>query len=161
MGYREEILNQLYRILDNNTTDARIYYRLADKCRRSTLKLFFKKLSLQKRIFCRRIKYEIRELEREIELISEKPIYPNEIIPKKSIPEPPSLKTDVLSLITYCYRREQQYLEIYKKLLSQTNLDSIREMLLSQKHAVQLALNEIKTFETNQNERNQGEINYS
>ncbi|HSP40511.1 MAG TPA: hypothetical protein VLN46_03695 [Gillisia sp.] len=161
MGYREEILIQLYRILENNISDARIYYRLADKCKRSSIKNFFKKLSLQKRIFCRRIKYEIGELERQMEQIGEKSGSERWDSSKKTFHNLPSLGKDITEMITYCDKRERQYLELYKTLLSKTNIGNIREMLLSQKHAVQLALNEMKTLETKIHNSKNEEINYS
>lgn len=161
MRYRKEILNQLYKILENNTTDARIYYRLADKCKRSSLKYFFKKLSLQKRLFCRRIRYEIRELEKEMDHVNDTAFH-KESIAKKSFHEASLFRTDMIGLITYCYKREQQYLELYKTLLSQTHLGNIREMLLAQKHSVQLILNEIKSLETKMFDiKNEGEISYT
>ena len=162
MRYRKEILNQLYKVLENNTTDARIYFRLADNCKRSSLRYFFKKLSLQKRLFCRRIGYEIRELEKEIEYVNGNTVFQKENIAKKSIHEISLLSADMIGLITYCYKREQEYLELYKTLLSQTNLGSIREMLLSQKHSVQLILNEINSLRKKvPNIKNDGEISYS
>lgn len=162
MGYREEILKQLYKVLEYNSVDARMYFRFADKCKPTSLKYFFKKLSLQKRLFCRRISYEIRELEREIELISEKSIYHKEVTIPKSFSEVISIKKDGAGLIKYCYNREQQYIELYKSLISQTHFGSIREMLLSQKFYIQLILNEIKNLETKQlNIKNEGKINYS
>ncbi len=166
MGYREDILIKLYRILEKNSTDTRIYYRLSDKCRRSILKCFFKKLSTQKRIFCRRIKYEIRELEKEIATLEEPPNFHNDLNTSKTFTGFPLVRYDVMGLIAYCNKREHQYIEIYKNLLSQTNLGNIREMLLSHKHKVQLTLNEIKTIESKiQNgkneDKNEEEINYN
>jgi len=161
MGNREEILTQLYKILEKNSNDARIYYRLADNCKRSFLKNFFKKLSHQKRIFCRRIKYEIQELEKELELLEENPqIQLN--IPSRAIPGLPSFRSDIIGLITYCYKRERQYLELYKNLLTKIHMGNIREMLLYQKHSVQLALNEMKNFEIKiRNGKNEGEVKYN
>lgn len=162
MGYRDKILKQLYEVLENNTSDARIYYRLADRCNRSSLKYFFKKLSLQKRLFCRRLNYEIRELEKEMEFIGENNIFQYESSTKKSFEGIPTSRGDISGLVAYCYNQEQQYLEQYKTLLSKTYLGGIREMLLSQKHSIQLILNEIRSLETKMhNLKNEGEINYS
>lgn len=162
MGEREEILSQLYRILDKNTNDVRVYYRLAEKCKRTFLKNFFKKLSHQKRIFCRRIRYEIRELEKEIALIREYGYEPSKIPKQEASHGLPSFKADMKGLIKYSHRREQEYLHLYKTLLSNTHLGNIREMLLNQRHAVQLTLNEIQTLEHKINyEKNGGEVSYS
>src|SRR5690606_29796621 len=109
MKDREEILSQLYKILDKNTNDIRIYYRLADKCKRSFIKNFFRKLSHQKRIFCRRIRFEIKELEMELALISDNGKTIN--LPHQgSFHGLPAFKADMKSLITYSYKREQEYL---------------------------------------------------
>lgn len=162
MGYREEILTHLYRILENNSTDARIYYRLADKCKRGSLRNFFKKLSLQKRLFCRRIKYEISELERQMEQRGEHYRPGGTDTSLNTAHDTNALGKDIHGLISYCDHRERQYLELYRNLLSKTSLGDIREMLLSHKHSVQLALNEIKTLETKiHNSKNEGKINYS
>lgn len=161
MEKREQILKQLYKILENNKTDARIYYRLADNCKRPALKFFFKKLSLQKRIYCRRIRYEIRELEREMEILfgNSKPL---EDIQKREITVLPSKERDGIGLINYCYKRENHYLELYENLLSRTYLGNIREMLLSQKHSIHLILNEIRAIENKLfNGKNEGEIKIS
>lgn len=161
MKNREDILSHLYYILDKNTHDIRIYYRLADKTKRSFLKNFFRRLSHQKRVFCRRIRFEIKELENEHSLIDKRektiPIKPD----TGTIHGLPSFKTDIKDLIVYSYKREQEYLRVYKDLLSNTHLGNIREMLLNQKHAVQMTINDLKTIEKKFNfEKNQGEINY-
>lgn len=162
MGYREEILIQLYRILENNNTDARIYYRLGDKCKKASLTFFFKKLSLQKRIFCRRINYEISELEKEIQQISEVSKFEKFTISKKAFQPIPSLKDYTRDLLNYCYNREQEYLELYKNLLSQTDRGNIREMLLNQKHSLLLVIDEIKALETKiYDGKNERKVNYS
>ena len=158
----EEIISLLYKILDNNTEDIRIYYRLADKAKRSFLKNFFRKLSYQKRVFCRRIRFEIKELENELALIGVKDKTISNKPETRNIHGLPSFKADFKGLVMYSYKREQEYLHIYKALLSNTHLGNIREMLLNQKHAVQLTLNELKTIEIRYNfEKNEGEINYS
>src|SRR5690606_7094978 len=137
MKEKEEILSQLYKILDKNTNDIRIYYRLADKCKRSFLKNFFKKLSHQKRIFCRRIRFEIKELEMEWALIWDNSKTTN--MPRqRTFHGLPVFKADMKSLITYSYTRELEHLHLYKTLLSKTHLGNIREMLLHQRHAIQL-----------------------
>jgi len=162
MGGREEILSQLYKILDNNNNDIRIYYRLAEMSKRSSLRVFFKNLSYQKRIFCRRIRYEIRELENSKALIPGQEIKTGNLSKLKSFQGLPTLKADIKGLMMYCYKKEQEYLHLYKNLLSNTHLGNIREMLLNQRHAVQLSLNEIKMLENKYNyEKNEGEVNYS
>ncbi len=147
MAYRKEILIHLYRILEKNATDARVYFRLADKCNRSTLKCFFKKLSLQKRYFCRRIRYEIGELEKEIEIIEEKSPLKSVTFSGNTFTGSFSSQNEMRGIINYCYEREREYLEMYQILLSKTNMGNIREMLLSQKHSVKLGLNELNTIE--------------
>lgn len=69
MAYRTDILNLLYKILFRTYTDSRMYYIAAEKCNRLIYKNFFRKLSHQKRCFCKRIKYEIQVQEKEIQLL--------------------------------------------------------------------------------------------
>lgn len=162
MGKREEILEQLHKILEKNSNDARIYYRLAENCNRSFLTNFFKKLSYQKRIFCKRIRYEIKELEKEIKILEENPTATFKNPSSPALQVVPTLRNELYDLIPYCYKKEQQYVELYKNLLSKTHLGSIREMLLYQKHMVQLVLNEMKNFDSQiQNGKNEEEINYN
>src|SRR5690606_1605382 len=101
---REEIISLLYKILDNNTEDIRIYYRLADKAKRSFLKNFFRKLSYQKRVFCRRIRFEIKELENELALIGVKDKTISNKPETRIIHGLPSFKADVKGLVMYSYK---------------------------------------------------------
>ncbi|UJH91057.1 hypothetical protein LZ575_20735 [Antarcticibacterium sp. 1MA-6-2] len=49
-------------------------------------------------------------------------------------------------LIKECYRREKQNIGFYNSLLSRISMGQIREMLLFQKHSMQLILNEIESM---------------
>lgn len=161
MENREKILTQLYIILEKNKADARIYYRLADKCKRAFLKNFFKKISYQKRIYCRRISYEIRELETALTNKVGFDLH-SQLSNPGTFHGFPSLKTDTNGFLKYCYKKEQEYFTLYKSLLSITHLGDIREMLINQKHSAQLVLNEIKTMQSKiQPGRMEGEVNYS
>lgn len=162
MEEKEEILIQLYKILHKIAGDKRIYYRLSEQCKQSFLRNFYMKLSHQKRSFYRRIRYEIKELEKEILLNKENGLKNVPIIGKESFHGLPSFRFDMNTLIKYSIKKEQEYLHIYKTLLSITHLGNIREMLLNQRHAVQLNLNEIRSIE-NKNDygKNEEQLNYS
>lgn len=146
MGSREDILKQLYKILSKNYSEGKLYQNSAENCKRLLFKNFFRKLSHQKRSFCRRIKYEIQVLENEIELLGGEPVVKREDWKTSGDKILPVFRAEKDGLIKECYRRERENIAIYNSLLSRICVGQIREMLLFQKHSVQLILNEIESM---------------
>lgn len=165
MGYREKILELLYRKSDKIVVDLEVYKNAAEGSKRLLFKNFFGKLAHQKKSFLKRAKQEIEILENELKLMGvdfdrkevgnlEKPI---NILPV--------FRTEKDGLIKECYRREKRNYEQYNYLLSKISKGSIREMLLFQKHSVGMILEEIESlgiriYEGLEDERNRGEMNY-
>lgn len=142
MGYRENTIELLYKILAKCYLDGRVYKNAAENTRKLHHKNFFRKLALQKKSFCKRIKQEINNLQQEILLIGgEAPVRNN--WKDKNSPILPVFRSERDGLIKECYRREKQNLGMYNNMLSKISLGKIREMLLYQKHTLQLILNEI------------------
>lgn len=161
MGYREDILQHLYKILTKNYGEGKLYQSSAENCKRLLFKNFFRKLSHQKRSFCRRIKYEIQVLENEIRLLGGEPSTNIEDWKFKGEPILPVFRTEKDGLIKECYRREMENISLYNNLLSRICVGQIREMLLFQKHSIQLILNEIESMGLKvYEERNESEIKY-
>lgn len=146
MRYRKDIIEHLYMILSKNINDGKIYQNASERCKRLLFKNFFKKLSHQKRSFCKRIKYEISILEDEVLAMG------GELKERSNTHY--DIKTTVLpvfrlekdGLIKECYRREKENLQLYNTLLSKICVGQIREMLLFHKHSVKLILNEIESM---------------
>lgn len=174
MGYREDTIGLLYKVLAKNFLDGRVYISASESSKRLLFKNFFRKLAHQKRTFCKRIKYEIEVLENEILAMGGKiKVYPD--WEDHHSPILPVFRVEKDGLIKECYRREKQNIGFYNNLLSRISLGQIREMLLFQKHSMQLILNEIesmglKIFHDQEEEmdqenhfggRNLGEKNYS
>lgn len=146
MLYRKEILDMLYKILSRNYFDGRLYINASERCQRLLFKNFFRKLSHQKRCFCKRIKYEIQILEREL-LFNGEEFTPLEDKWKElNTAVLPVIRVEREGLIKDCYRREKQNLLVYNNLLGRISMGNIREMLLFQKHSIQLILNEIESM---------------
>lgn len=145
MGYREDTIGLLYKVLAKNFLDGRVYISAAESSKRLLFKNFFRKLAHQKRTFCKRIKYEIEVLENEILLMGgEIQTYPD--WEDHHSPILPVFRAEKDGLIKECYRREKQNIEFYINLLSRISIGQIREMLLFQKHSIQLILNEIEAM---------------
>ncbi len=146
MRYRKDIIEYLYMILAKNIHDGKIYQNASERCKKLLFKNFFRKLSHQKRSFCKRIKYEISVLEDEVRLmggeINEIKRGPYEHNP----PVLPVFRLEKDGLIKECYRREKENLSLYNTMLSKICVGQIREMLLFQKHSVKLILNEIDSM---------------
>lgn len=146
MRYRKDIIEHLYMILAKNIHDGKIYQNASERCKRLLYKNFFRKLSHQKRSFCKRIKYEISVLEEEVLAMGgelnnrENKHY--EIKPTVL----PVFRLEKDGLMKECYRREKENLTLYNTLLSKICVGQIREMLLFQKHSVKLILNEIESM---------------
>lgn len=161
MRHREEILDHLYEILSRNYFDGKIYSHAAESCKRLSFKNFFRKLSHQKKTFCKRIKYEIQVLQHEIVLMGGELSSVKRKWKDHELSILPVFRHERDGLIKECYRREKESIELYKKLLSKISLGHLREMLLFQKHSVQLILNEIETmglkaYDERENEKSQG-----
>lgn len=174
MGHREDTIGLLYKVLAKNFLDGRVYISAAESSKRLLFKNFFRKLAHQKRTFCKRIKYEIEVLENEILLMGgEIKTYPD--WEDHHSPILPVFRAEKDGLIKECYRREKQNIGFYCNLLSRISIGQVREMLLFQKHSMQLILNEIESMGLkiyqdheedinpgkNYGERNFGEKNYS
>lgn len=145
MGYREKTIELLYRILAKNYLDGRVYKNAAENSRKLHHKNFFRKLAMQKKSFCKRIKGEIEKLQHEISLMGgEAPVRNN--WKDKNSPILPVFRSERDGLIKECYRREKQNVGMYNNMLSKISLGRIREMLLFQKHSLQLILNEIEAL---------------
>ena len=165
MRHLETTISLLYSILEKNYRDFRIYSNASKHCKRLLFRNFLMKVSHQKKSFCKRIKLEIEFLE------NQKKIQGNEkIISKgelKDIQDPvlPVFRIEKDGIIKECYRRERQNIGLYQNLLSKISLGGIREMLLFQKHSIQLILQEIEGFGLNiyqdlEPENNGGEKKY-
>ncbi len=165
MRHLETTISLLYSILEKNYRDFRIYSNASKHCKRLLFRNFLMKVSHQKKSFCKRIKLEIEFLE------NQKKIQGNEkIISKgelKDIRDPvlPVFRIEKDGIIKECYRRERQNIGLYQNLLSKISLGGIREMLLFQKHSIQLILQEIEGFGLNiyqdlEPENNGGEKKY-
>lgn len=145
MGYRENAIELLYKILAKNYLDGRVYKNAAENCRKLHHRNFFRKLALQKKAFGKRIKREIENLQEEIAVMGgEVPVRNN--WKDKNSPILPVFRSERDGLIKECYRREKQNLGMYNNMLSKISLGRIREMLLFQKHSLQLILNEIEAL---------------
>ncbi|MCM4158594.1 hypothetical protein FHG64_13490 [Antarcticibacterium flavum] len=145
MGYREKTIEHLYRILAKNYQDGRVYKNAAENSRKLHHKNFFQKLALQKKSFCKRIKKEIEKLQQEIHFLGEEAPVRNNWKDKNS-PILPVFRSELDGLIKECYRREKQNVGMYNNMLSKISMGQIREMLLFQKHSLQLIINEIEAL---------------
>lgn len=126
--------------------DGRVYNIAGEKCKRLLFKNFFRKLSHQKGCFCKRIRYEIQVLEKEISLLGGEVKTLEEKRREINMSVLPVIRIEREGLIKDCYRREKKNIEMFNNLLSRISSGNIREMLLFQKHSVQLILNEIESM---------------
>ena len=149
MRHLETTISLLYSILEKNYRDFRIYSNASKHCKRLLFRNFLMKVSHQKKSFCKRIKQEIESLERQKNMKTD----PKNITGRewKNIPGSvlPVFRTEKDGIIKECYRREKQNIGLYQNLLSRISLGNIREMLLFQKHSIQLILQEIEGFGLN------------
>lgn len=165
MRHLEKTISLLYSILERNYHDFRIYSNASRHCKRLIFRNFLGKVAHQKKSFCKRIKLEIDFLENQNNIEGHR-----ENISKrdwKNIERPilPVFRIEKDGIIKECYRREKQNIGLYQNLLSKISLGGIREMLLFQKHSIQLILQEIEGFGLNiyediEVENNQGEKKY-
>lgn len=168
MGYRKKTLQLLYVILEKNFQDGRIYSKASERCKRLFYKNFFRKLALEKRSFCKRIKYEIEVLENEVLSMGEETkvkFYYKE----SAAPILPAFRLEKDGLIRDCYRREKQNIGMCNQLLANISTGEVREMLLYQRHILRQILQEIESLglkisddynDENTNEgKSEGEIN--
>ncbi len=145
MGYREKTIEHLYKILAKNYLDGRVYKNAAENSRKLHHKNFFRKLAGQKKSFCKRIKKEIENLQQDIHLLGgEAPVRNN--WKDKNSPILPVFRSERDGLIKECYRREKQNVGMYNNMLSKISIGQVREMLLFQKHSLQLIINEIEAL---------------
>lgn len=145
MGYRKKTIQLLFTILEKNHQDGKIYSSASERCKRLYYKSFFRKIALEKRTFCKRIKYEIEVLENEIISMG------GEINTKTNRKEStalilPVFRTEKDGLIKECYRREKQNIQLYNQLLTRINMGEIREMLLFQRHSLRQIYQEIESL---------------
>lgn len=145
MRYPKDIVGQLYMILTKTSEDDKIYLHASERCKRLLYKNFFRKLSHQKRSFCKRIKYEISFLENEIVKMGGV-LNDRSVETQKVDPVLPVIRFEKDGLIKDCYRGEKLNIGLYNTLLSKISMGQIREMLLFQKHSIQLILNEIESM---------------
>lgn len=161
----EKTINLLYLVLEKNYRDYRIYSNNSKHCKRLLFRNFFIKIARQKESFCRRIKLEIEFLENQNDIKSRRDILYKRDWKNNQGPILPAFRIEKDGMIKECYRRERQNIGLYQNLLSQISLGSIREMLLFQKHSIQLILQEIEGFGLNiyedvEAENNKGEKKY-
>lgn len=145
MGYREKTIELLYKVLAKNFLDGRVYSTAAENSKKLFFKNFFRKLAQQKQAFCKRIKYEIDFLQEEIRSMGGEV---NDQTRWKDTQSPilPVFRSERDGLIKECYRREKQNIGMYNNMLSRISIGQIREMLLFQKHNMQLLINEIESM---------------
>lgn len=165
MRHLEKTISLLYSILEMNYRDYRIYSNASKHCKRLLFRNFFTKVADQKKSFCKRIKMEIEFLENQGNLKGQR-----EVTFKHKLENIQDIILPVFQIekdgnIKECYRRERQNIGLYQNLLSKISLGNIREMLLFQKHSIQLILQEIEGFGLNiyqdiETENNEGEIKY-
>lgn len=164
MGYRENIIDHLSKLMAKNYLDGRLYINAAESYKRLFTKNLFRKLAHQKRTFYKKIKYEIQVLEYEILLLGGKKRKIDENFKLIEPPILPVFRTEHEGLIKECYRREKQTLGMHNNLLSKISIGKIREMLLFQKHSIQMILHDIeslgfKIYEEKDNGKNQEKRN--
>lgn len=145
MGYRNKTIQLLYTILEKNHQDGKLYYTASQRCKRLYYKSFFRKLAVEKRSFCKRIKYEIEVLENEIISMGGE-ISTNFNRKEAGVIVLPVFRTEKDGLIKECYRREKQNISMYNYLLTRINIGEIREMLLYQRHSLRQIYREIESL---------------
>ncbi len=165
MGHLEKTTSLLYSILEKNYRDFRIYSNASKHCKRLLFRNFLLKVAHQKKSFSKRIEQEIESLENQNNIKGEGKT--NLRREWKNIPGPvlPVFRIEKDGIIKECYRRERQNIGLYQNLLSRISLGEIREMLLFQKHSIQLTLQEIEGFGLNiyedlEEENGEGEKKY-
>lgn len=165
MRHLEKTISLLYSILEKNYRDYRIYSNNSKHCKRLLFRNFFFKIADQKKSFCKRIKKEIEFLENQENLAGQRKVISKRKLEAIQGPILPVFQIEKDGMIKECYRRERQNIGLYQNLLSKISLGNIREMLLFQKHSIQLAIQEIEGFGLNiyedlETENNEGEKKY-
>lgn len=165
MRHLEKTTGLLYSILEKNYHDYRIYYNASKHCKRLLFRNFFVKVAHQKKSFCKRIKLEIEFLENQSNREGQGKLISQRDWKNDEGPILPVFRIEKDGLIKECYRRERQNIGFYQNLLSKISLGGIREMLLFQKHSIQLILQEIEDFGLNiyedlEAENDEGEKKY-
>lgn len=164
MGYREVTIELLYKVLAKNFLDARVYINAAENSKKLLFKNFFRKLAHQKKAFCKRIQYEIEVMQEELSMMGVENT-PHTKWKDTHSTILPVFRTERDGLIKECYRREKQNIGLYNNMLSRISVGQVREMLLFQRHSLQLIVNEIesmglKIYEDYDEGPNQEEGNY-
>lgn len=149
MRHLEKTINLLYSILEKNYRDYRIYSNNSKHCKRLLFRNFLFKIAHKKKSFCKRIKKEIEFLESQGNTNGQRKIISNRKLGAIQGPILPVFQIEKDGMIKECYRRERQNIGLYQNLLSKISLGNIREMLLFQKHSIQLTLQEIEDFGLN------------
>ncbi|MFO7720555.1 MAG: hypothetical protein R6W85_08980 [Gillisia sp.] len=165
MRHLEKTVSLLYSILEKNYHDYRIYSNASKHCKRLIFRNFFTKVAHQKKSFCKRIKLEIEFLENQNATIGQKKFHSKGDWKNIEGPILPVFRIEKDGVIKESYRREKQNVGLYQNLLSIISLGNIREMLLYQKHSIQLILQEIEGFGLNiyedfEADNNKGEKKY-
>lgn len=149
MRHLEKTINLLYSILEKNYCDYRIYSNASKQCKRLLFRNFLIKVAQQKKSFCKRIKLEIEYLENQNNIQGQRKNLSKHEWKNIQGPVLPVFRIEKDGIIKESYRREKQNIGLYQNLLSKISLGSIREMLLFQKHSIQLTLQEIEGFGLN------------
>lgn len=160
MGHREIAIEHLLKLMSRNYLDGKLYLYTAENCKRLFANNIFKKLAHQKRSFYQKIKEEILVLYDEIILLGGNKNNPVENLKLEEPQILPVFRKEQGGLIKECYRREKQTLGMYNNVLTKVNIGTIREMLLFQKHSIQMILFEIesmgfKIFEEFESDKNE------
>ncbi|MFO8148262.1 MAG: hypothetical protein ACQEWG_05775 [Bacteroidota bacterium] len=149
MRHLEKTISLLYSILEKNYRDYRIYSNASNHCKRLIFRNFFLKVAHQKKSFCKRIKKEIEFLENQNAIMGQGKITSKRDWKNVEGPILPVFRIEKDGIIKECYHREKQNIGLYQNLLSKISLGDIREMLLFQKHSIQLIVQEIEGFGLN------------
>ncbi len=165
MRHLEKTISLLYSILERNYRDFQIYSNASRHCKRLIFRNLLGKVAHQKKSFCKRIKLEIDFLENQNNIEGHRKNISKRDWKNIEGPILPVFRIEKDGIIKECYRREKQNIGLYQNLLSKISLGGIREMLLFQKHSIQLILQEIEGFGLNiyediEVENNQGEKKY-
>lgn len=146
MGCRKNAIKLLNRLLETNEMCEKEYLCTAEHAKKLWFRNFFIRLGLQKRKFCSGIKKEIEILENEIRQLGGE-VDDCEVSPSKLEQlQLPSFRFEKDELLRKCYCREKSSLKMYNFLLSQISTGTVRDMLLYQRHAISVAINEIESM---------------
>lgn len=121
------------------------YLWISEHSKKTKVKNFFKRLSIQKEMFCLRIENKIQNLENELVLI-EGELEKNNTSSSCKLLQLPLHHYEKNEFFRKCYFRERSGLKLYEFFLKQIHAGSIRELLLFQRHHVKINLKEIESM---------------